>query len=375
MRSPKVHNFVLPLQLPATAGWIGFEGSSLNPGDPVVFPFKLCGKVAQLAHLQIPQFWIKRSDLLPRGKRISPMFRSVIDYWWARYWADGGAMTPAMQDLYLLANLLPFVRDHGSRDVVDDSVATREPDEGSVADLEETLAASRGKRLSALKFREATAQSIGPEVVPASTAALYSEITSDLLVPGRQALAERGKAGLQPVIATWKHWKKRFGKHGRSAEHRRVLDMLSYESRAAFFQCYDAVWRALLQEINHRMALSSEAARFHMLWHSLVRGPSKDSDTDDFFLFRAMPYALHPAAGLFIRTPTGQTLIAARLQDPNSQAAKEKFWHGMAMAVDHYSRVHGDVKQERKVAGEQKRLKRDFRPVRPSSRVRKKKSD
>jgi hypothetical protein len=138
------------------------------------------------------------------------------------------------------------------------------------------------------------------------------------------------------------------GRHGKDATQRQVLDTLSFEIRAAFFECYDLAWRNLLDAINKKAPLSDVALRFHKLWHFVHRSPSNESRTVLFFVFRGMPFALHPAAGLLVQTKTGQELLANYLRNPQQGPAEEQFWHALSVAVYYYQGLRDDEKQDRK---------------------------
>ena len=346
-----VCNTKIDLIISPSAEWLRFENVPKPSTEPITFTFELCKRSTKLGEVDIPQYWIDKRHLFPTRNRAARMFQPIIGYWWALSCGEGLANDPDTQDIYLLANLLPQARSHGSAHIVADSSVTKRERGDAAESLEEMLRISRDKRLTAMEFRESTADAIGPVKADPALMARYSAITDELLSVGRAAINRDGALGLAVIKERWADLMKNIGRHGRDPQDRKILDILSFEARAAFFTCYDVAWPNLLVAMHKRELLTPETQAFHVLWHLQHRFPSNEPLMGDFFLFRGTPYALHPAAGLLIQTPTGQSLIGDRISQPNSEEAKERLWHAISVATYHYKMLIDDAKERRKGSG------------------------
>ena len=117
------------------------------------------------------------------------------------------------------------------------------------------------------------------------------------------------------------------GRHrGRDLE-KQVLDILSYEARAAVHRCYSCVWSDLIPVLSCEAGLSVESLRFLQLWHQEWVSESDLSQTDraDFHLFHGHLFAVHPATATLARTATGRRLIGEYLVAPTPEARVEPF--------------------------------------------------
>jgi hypothetical protein len=196
----KIHNFSISLRVPRHEGWRLVEAETAE----FEFDFPLCGKQIELGGMAIPQFWMDRRKLFPERNKPAPLYRTLVEYWWAQAWHQGHGTEVAVQDKYILANLLPYIRAHGSRRVIADAALLGRRTRHATADLEQMLIASRKEGMSATEFRDKTADAIGPTQPDAAFAETYDMMTQELLASGRKALATHSEPRLSQPITLWK---------------------------------------------------------------------------------------------------------------------------------------------------------------------------
>ena len=292
----------------------------------VGFRFDLWGRETRLGDgadaLEIDQVWMDTRTLYPQRNRSAPNFGPVTDYFWARCQA-AAEVAPAQQDIYLLAKLLPHARANGSRRVLPDAVPSRAAKHGvggggnrtdddvAMADIFEAAVSAAAWRpgfgLGSVEFRDRTADALGcPRYheMPALRAA-YEQFTGGWLARGRAALANHDQPGLCAFLAEWENAMNNWGRHRGHELGKAVLDVLSYECRAAFHRCYTVVWQDLLYHLGTKGRLDGPGMRFIQLWH-LDRSSPTDDPAVDFHLFHGHVLGLHPASGLLMRAPTGR---------------------------------------------------------------------
>lgn len=281
------------------------------PIGPLGFRFQLWGREIHLgegtACVEIDQLWMDTASLYPQRNRYAANFVPITDYFWARCHA-AGPVTPAQQDIYLLAKLLPHARAHGSRRVLPDAILSRTVKRGrsaalppSAADELEQILATAIRHpafgLGSVEFRNRAADALGcprfdeqPDV-----RAAYEHFVGDWLARARAALAAGDQAGLTSSLSEWRRVMANWGRH-RGREHlKAVLDVLSYECRAAFHRCYTVVWQDLLYYLGTQGRLDVPSMRFIQLWHLDRSSPTGDPAVD-FHLFHGP--RVRPAPGL-----------------------------------------------------------------------------
>src|SRR3954453_22051595 len=138
------------------------------------------------------------------------------------------------------------------------------------------------------------------------------------------------------------------GRRGGQALPKQVLDVLSYEARAALHRCYSAVWAMLLlPHLGRKHALSPESQAFLRLWHLDQVSESALGEAAYFHLFHGHVFALHPACGEFLRTEAGRGLMGRWLLRP-SEGAFGRLLHGLYVAAVHYQGQREQLTSDRK---------------------------
>jgi hypothetical protein len=140
-------------------------------------------------------------------------------------------------------------------------------------------------------------------------------------------------------------WKKLIGRRQGNAGGKTILDILSYESRAALHRCYSAVWAELLPQLTYKYRLSAESRAFLRLWNCEQRF---EIGGDLQSLFHGHVFALHPAAAAFIQSRTGKELVGEAIQDTANGPAYERLLHGLYIAVYQYVNRAEEQRDSRK---------------------------
>jgi len=216
--------------------------------------------------------------------------------------------------------------------------------------LDELLSPAGSGPLPRLEFSRRTADVLGPPPLSEEVQESYLARCQELFGPaGAEADDEQG--GFASVLVRWKALMTSVGRRGGMHLQKQVLDILSYEARAALHRCYSAVWCGLLlPHLAEKYGLSAESVRFLSLWHLDQVSESNLGDQAYFHLFHGHVFALHPAAALFLSTPRGQGLVGSWLADGGTEAAFGRFLAGMLVAVHHY-----DARREQSAADRKKR--------------------
>ena len=209
------------------------------------------------------------------------------------------------------------------------------------------------------KFADRTGDVIGPrrEQLDPQGQARCSQITADLLGHARDILRHDGEdAAIRDMFRRWDKWQGG-GRRHISKLDREVLDVLSYECRAAFYQVYSAAWSDFIQLFGHikQYSWNEQAAQFHHFFHCQLRQPGPDSDGQSFFLFHGHIFALHPAIGPFMLTQTGTRLMEAFILNPSHVIPWRNLLRGLYLSIWQYFSDRFEAKQERKSRPQKKR--------------------
>ena len=101
------------------------------------------------------------------------------------------------------------------------------------------------------------------------------------------------------VEERWNTWNKRFARRSKFQTQKTVLDVLSFESKAAFHQCYSAAWLVILPHLMSDQEPREIFENFHGLWHLDQRIESPKSG-QSIRLLHGLVLGLHPAFSLLI---------------------------------------------------------------------------
>jgi hypothetical protein len=166
--------------------------------------------------------------------------------------------------------------------------------------------------LTSLEFSRLTADVIGPAILPAALQSAYLECCEKLFGPAIAVVAEDVPASVERLLSGWERLMRSVGRRAGLQQEKQVLDILSYEARAALDRCYSAVWyHLLLPHLGEKYQLSRGSEQFLRLWHLDQVSESDLGEQANFHLFHGHVFALHPAAALFLSTRAGRLLLGA----------------------------------------------------------------
>lgn len=306
------------------------------------FPFELCRKTEQLSLLAVDHWWMNTRRLYGQRHRPAPNLQNITGYYWALSQTHGTVENPEVQESFILARLSPQARSNAGRRIFADAHLTRPERLGGTteearAELETLLQASHDKTLTMVDFKNRTADILGPPLLTSEVQDRYVELTDDLLGKACTALDKDGSAGVQFAIDRWQQLMRRIGRRAGHALDKAVLDILSYECRAAFHRCYSAVWWDLIPRLALKHHLSPASQRFLHFWHLDHCSESAQGPHALFHLFHGHIFALHPAGGALLQSPTGRSLLGAWLSEPESEVAFGHLLHALLVTLHHYA--------------------------------------
>ena len=216
-----------------------------------------------------------------------------------------------------------------------------------VRELEADLATFADQRMSQVRFRNETANLLGPLQFDDEARQRYLEIVNELFGADQSPVLDSQRMDL--ITAKWRGWMSGLARHRGNNLEKQILDAISYESRAAIHCCYSTVWCCLLPRLARTYRFPEESFRFHQFWH-LDHCRKSNDENDLFHLFHGHVFALHPALGQFLRTTTGPRLMASWLRNPESEEDYQRLLNGLFVAIGQYDRWRESIATSRKSA-------------------------
>lgn len=326
---------------------------SLTPFNAAL-TFRLQRKTEAFGTLSLDHWWMPVPSLYPTAKSVPDNFQAVVaGYWQLCQQAQSHTETDVAES-YLLARLLPLTRSIGSRRIVADARLgnSRKSRIESGEALESLLAAGTLMPMTEDEFRARTGEVIGPTKMSTEAKARYREFSRQLFSTPLELLADDEGAALDDLRQRWLGWTQGFARRKGKEEDKQILDILSYEMRAALHRCYSAVWAYLLlphllQE--HRLSPGSDL--FLRFWHLEQSRETTPGSPSFFHLFRGHTFGLHPAGAMFIQTATGKSLVGDWIQNGGiwKSGSYGRLLRGLALAVHHYKERLDSSRKDRPV--------------------------
>lgn len=242
-------------------------------------------------------------------------------------------------ETHLLASLLPLVRQDAAQKIFPDARLKKQTAKlraESVAKLDQLLSGCRDNRLSLIEFREKVRDAVGFPSVSDDEIAVYRDWSGEMFDGIEQLWGDDLAEAVATVEERWNGWNKRFGRRSKNKTQKTVLDVLSFESKAAFHQCYSAAWTVILQQLMADQEPREIFANFHGLWH-LDQRIEDPVSRESIHLLHGLVLGLHPAFSLLISTPTGSRLIVESVSEPANIPAQERFFNSALAAIFHYN--------------------------------------
>ena len=319
------------------------------------FDFDLCRRVQMLGETPVAHVWMDLRSLYdPRPGRGGNSW-AVVDYFFARCRADGTLVDRGVAESYLLARLLPHARQDGARRVLPDArlrggPTARRARQELVELLELMLGQGRPESRTIVEFRDRGADRLGIPTLTEAERQTYGVFVAELLDKPVERVAEDPEGAVGLALSRWSTAMKKWGRRAGHKAEKLILDVVSYECRAAFHRAYACVWSDLLAILPRVMPMTAESLRFAQLWH-LELGHDSPSGGCRFSWLHGHVFGLHPAGALLMQTARGRRVVGDYLgADTMEQRSRAlaRLLYGFELSLYAYRSRRQDVAEDRK---------------------------
>lgn len=314
---------------------------------------ELCHKEATFGDLSFEQFWMDTGSVYRTRQNGFDNRSALLQFFWRTCQQLGEDCESETQQSYILAHLLPDSRVNASRRVFRDASRSpvsmrRRASREEVEQLDGMLWNSREDRRSIVEFRSQVGGILGPPQYDEEDFQAYRRFEAELFEGTGDLLQRDEAAAIRLARDRLRGWVGGFGRHRGHERNKRVLDVISYECRAAMHRVYSHAWEHIVYNLTCNHGLSREAHEFHRWWHlDQIRESSQPADSF-FHLFHGHVFALHPAMGTLMLTQAGPMLIGDWLRNPGALELLERFLNGLYIAITNYSLLIDDKRSERR---------------------------
>ena len=281
------------------------------------------------------------------------MYGQILNAYWDICRCESSHTDPEVQESFLLAKLLPHIRANKAAEVFLDSMTHQRSDWGPKKEATEQLESMLTLDLQPMStqvFHQYTADMLGPPSYGGELEDLYDEMSEQLLEQGRELITASDTYTEEAVSAVrkqWEEWLTKIGRRHGKEHQKQILDILSYESKAAFHRAYAAIWERLIRVLQRGDGMDQISRRFHRLWH--LNGPqqSEDYPTQHAHTFHGHVLGLHPASAAFMSTRTGKQLLGQWLIDDREESFN-MLLGGLGIAIAQYKSNHMGYQLDRR---------------------------
>lgn len=287
------------------------------------------------------QFWVPKPGLFGIRNRRSGNHAVVLKFFQLLCFERVHDQDNYPAKTHLLASLLPHVRNNKAQDIFPD--ASIAPPRGCPStpgfdseELESQLRVSEHERISVVDFCNRNREAVEFPDYPESTLALYRDFESELFADDTSLWWTDPTTAREQVTQRWLRWRNGIGRHRGNEQQKDVLNILSFESKAAFHQCYSALWCELIPILIVDQENRLMCQRFHSLWHLDQRMNISGRDRD-VHLLHGLVLGLHPAFGMLLTTETGKRLVGEMVVAPEDTSAQERFLHAGLVSLYSYA--------------------------------------
>jgi hypothetical protein len=319
------------------------------------FEFDFCRKTEDFDGVMINHWWLPVTQLY--GQRLyknssGGNHGAITDSYWALCREAETTHEARAQECFLLAKLVPHVRNQGSRKIFPDSFP------GGISpkrrrlysqDLEALLASGQHGVMTFDELHHKTSVLLLRSHYPRGAWEAYSQIIEPLLACGKDLLNQGCvEAAIDDVRERWSHLMTSIGRRAGRTEEKAALDAISYEARAAFHDCYSEVWCVLLRAIHAEYGMTGHEFNFLRLWHFAHFDQTRVARGECGLWFHGHIFALHPGMSWFLTTRTGRQLMGNWLRQPTSNERLGQLLNGLYIALYHYSDRRASGKDDRR---------------------------
>ena len=300
------------------------------------------------------QWWMSIPGIYRNGPERNPNSDNIVDHYWSCI--SDHVRDPSYEDAverYLQANLLPVYRSNRAARVFLDSIPGKRGLRDSINGLNGLLAQCRGETLCEEEFSQHTVRLLRSDEIPAYCRPpsdimqqLYHRFHSELLDDPKSVLL-RGDVGSAIEIArdNWAAFRRKYVRPAGFSMEKTVLDMLSYENKAAFHHCYSNLWENLIPQLEEKYRWNEATVIFHKFWHL---APHLRDGGGEYTPFHGHIFGLHPGCGWMINTDSGQQLIGNWLNDFRNSTLYQRVLYGLWVSINHYVSRLSEQKMDRR---------------------------
>jgi hypothetical protein len=329
---------------------------SLSPTKPdsATYSFLMHQKPIQFGDILINQMWMPKDSLY--GKKNSPDHNrnALIELYWKCCELMSTKGDQGVLETYLLARLLPNIRQNACAKVFKD--ACLKPEKSRIkaaafaAELDELIKQALNDPMTDAEFWTQTNDFLGPGDQCEEIKSLYQEMSNELFPLASEGVHLDKSVLFDGVLTRWNKWMLKIGRRRNNKDAKKVLDILSYEARCAIHRCYSWFWSVFTKYIAELNNYPNEFVMFHHLWH-LAPVYEETEDGSRFYEFHGHVPGLHPAGGYFLQTPTGQQIVCNLLKNP-TRRNHEYFLKAYLLSCIVYD---GELTKSRKEGGQESR--------------------
>ncbi len=320
------------------------------------FAFDFCRKPHELfGSTPIDHWWMPVTPLYGQrqgGSGTANNRSEILRFFWAKVRDLGATNHRETQERLLLSSLLPSMRVVGSRRIFADAFlkpATRSQKSERIAALESQLSVVSDQMLTRVEFENQSWLALGCLSFPEGMQGVYDRLSHELLDEPCSMLANgHPLEALENLQETWKRFMQTIARRARHAEEKIALDVLSYEARTAFHDCYSAVWSALIPLLKLENHLTEASVAFLYFWHTALKDPEFNT-----FPFHGHVLGLHPGTSTFMQSRTGRRLLGDWLANYESVELRARVLNAILIALFDYRRQREEAAESRFQSQEQ----------------------
>lgn len=310
--------------------------SSLGIAIDEDLSISLCRRELELGNRMVQQCWMRKPGLYGTRNQISSNHRAVLMAFRHLVLNDGDPDDRGVAEAHLLASLLPVSRSNGAQRIFPDASARVRDrrDSSHLEALDEMLKASSHERRTWHEFDVQNREALGFPDYGEEVWGRYRELSAQLFDQAISIWPDDLDTSIASVHSQWDQMTKSFGRRRGCQEEKQILDILSFESKAAFSQCYSAIWVELIPVLSAEQTDPSLFESFHSLWHLEQRILSEPHPQH---LLHGLVLGLHPAFGDLLATNSGRKIVGGLLESPSNQEEQERFLHAGLVSLHHYA--------------------------------------
>lgn len=320
-------------------------------GEAVTFPLEW--KREWFGPVEVSHYWIDVRKLYGQRGRSRALCQNFAEAFWQQCLQQKTDAIHDNRQTYLLTLLLPHAKPISSNRVFLDARLITSVRKAAVHELEGQLEEGLGRKeitgMSKGQFRIKIRKLMRHGRLSKELEQKYREFEDRLLVDACALLPHDSPGAFRLMLERWQEFMQRWSKRGGSHLERKVLDVFSYECRAALHRCYSAGWASICHVLRQEGRISDLDEVFLQNWHGEPFQEEKGS------LFCGHVFALHPGVGLMIQTPTGKRVMGEWLKDPGNRKKFGIVLHCIYVALEQYRRCYSEAQLRRRLVEDQKR--------------------